>query len=104
MIRQFWDFMLALPPRPDNGQKVDNVRSANAEKPQPPFDGFEEHYKQKPERSRICNMRWSNTTVMLGETDFIRCRFFRCRLIDDGPFSMEKCFVEDCSIRTKNWK
>jgi hypothetical protein len=57
---------------------------------------------QPHERSRICNMRWANATVLLGDTDFIRCRFFNCQLIDDGPFSMENCFVENCTIRTKD--
>ena len=117
-LRRLREFILALPPKAGNGQKVSSVRalelpppiapwdplrSANAEKEQATFDGFEEHYKRKPERSRICNLRWSNTTVTLGETDFVRCRFFRCRLIDDGPFSMEKCFLEECTIQTKTW-
>jgi hypothetical protein len=56
--------------------------------------------RETHQRSRICNMRWSNTTVLLGDTDFVRCRFFNCKLIDDGPFSMEKCFMENCTIQT----
>jgi len=93
VLRQFVDFVLAVPPRP--------ARSANAERSQSVFDSPEEHYKQQnPERSRICNMRWANTTVALGETDFVRCRFFNCKLIADGPFSMEHCFVENCTIRS----
>jgi hypothetical protein len=120
-LRRLREFILALPPKAGNGQKVSSVRalelpppiapwdrpssrSANAERSQPAFEIPEERHKQKPERSRICNLRWSNTTVTLGETDFVRCRFFRCKLIDDGPFSMQNCFVEDCSIQTKIWK
>ena len=47
-------------------------------------------------------MRWANTTVALGETDFVRCRFFNCKLIADGPFSIEHCFVDNCTIRSAN--
>jgi hypothetical protein len=54
------------------------------------------------ERSQICNMRWANTTVLLGDTNFIRCRFFNCKLIDDGPFSMERCYTENCTIQSKD--
>ena len=57
--------------------------------------------RKTEERSRICNMRWSNVTVTLGDMDFIHCRFFNCKLIDDGPFSMEKCFIDSCTIQTK---
>lgn len=63
------------------------------------------HETQKPpptERSRICNMRWANTTVLLGDTDFVRCRFFNCKLIDDGPFSMERCLMENCTIQSRD--
>ena len=56
---------------------------------------------ENKQRSRICNMRWANTTVLLGETDFIRCRFFNCKLIVDGPFSMECCATENCTIQSK---
>ena len=58
--------------------------------------------RKTEERSRICNMRWANTTVLLGDTDFIRCRFFNCKLIDDGPFSFERCFTENCTIQSRD--
>ncbi len=58
--------------------------------------------RKTEERSRICNMRWANTTVLLGDTDFVRCRFFNCKLIDDGPFSMERCLMENCTIQSRD--
>jgi hypothetical protein len=63
------------------------------------ISGDADLFAAKPgERSRICNMRWANRTVFLGETDFIHCKFFNCRLIQDGEFSMQNCYMEDCSI------
>ena len=58
--------------------------------------------RETEERFRICNMRWANTTVLLGNTDFVRCRFFNCKLIDDGPFSMERCLIENCTIQSRD--
>ena len=58
--------------------------------------------RKTEERSRICNMRWANATVLLGDTDFVRCRFFNCKLIDDGPFSMERCLMENCTIQSRD--
>lgn len=77
-------------------------QSANGESPSLTIEYPEERQKQNTGRSRICNMRWANTTVLLGDTDFIRCRFFNCKLIDDGPFSMERCLMENCTIQSRD--
>lgn len=54
------------------------------------------------DHARICNMSFEDRSVMLGDTDFIRCRFVRCSLIDDGPFSMDNCFMDACAIQSAN--
>lgn len=55
------------------------------------------------ENARICNLSWFDDTIYLSDTDFSHCQFIRCKLIDDGgPFSMEDCFIESCTIRSAN--
>lgn len=63
--------------------------------------GTGDYVRPNHERARICNMRWANTTVLLGDSDFLRCRFFNCKLIDDGPFFMENCYTENCTIQSR---
>ena len=58
------------------------------------------HANELESRAKICNMIWTDRAVMLGDTDFSRCRFIHCTLIDDGPFSMQGCFMDNCTIRT----
>lgn len=51
------------------------------------------------ENAQICNLSWFDDTIPLSDTDFSHCQFIRCKLIDDGgPFSMEDCFMDNCTI------
>jgi len=87
---------------PESSQRANEGRelAANdrAEERQQTSNLWDVEYPKQ--RSRLCNIFWSNTTVYLGDNDFIHCRFDNCKLIDDGPFSMEKCFIEGCTIQT----
>jgi hypothetical protein len=117
-LRELREFFLALPPPISNGSSS-SVRapdSGESEILERWADTRPMHYvrggddllraatsgpRKTEQRSRICNMRWSNATVLLGDTDFIRCRFFACTLIADGPFSMERCYLDGCIIESK---
>jgi hypothetical protein len=50
----------------------------------------------------ICNTSYIDLSVMLGDTDFKYCQFIRCKLIDDGPWSMELCFMDSCTLQSAN--
>lgn len=55
------------------------------------------------ENARICNLSWFDDTIYLSDTDFSHCQFIRCKLVDDGgPFSMEECFLDSCTIQSAN--
>lgn len=55
------------------------------------------------ENARICNLSWFDDSIYLSDTDFSHCQFIRCKLIDDGgPFSMQDCFMDSCTIRSAN--
>ena len=128
-IRDVIDFVLALPSAPDKSsassvralrerERLTLERWYNQRPLLTRYDSKNMIYKEEPlldpecaatpgprkteERSRICNMRWANTTVLLVDTDFVRCRFFNCKLIDDGPFSMERCLMENCTIQSRD--
>lgn len=61
------------------------------------------HDKTHRENARICNLSWFDDTIYLSDTDFSHCQFIRCKLIDDGgPFSMEECFMDSCTIQSAN--
>jgi hypothetical protein len=58
--------------------------------------------KLESPRATICNTSYSDRSVLLGDTDFKYCQFIRCRLIVDGPFSMESCFIGSSSLQSAN--